>query len=165
MALFSDLEMPLLPVLIDMEMTGIQLDATWLVTLSEELTGRLSDLEKAIYEHAGTEFNINSTQQLSVVLFDTLGLPTRGYGYGASMGAWALDYAAHWGGDEAWIRHSAVRYVGPAYEGDLTYVEGTVAAKSAGEGPWRGTVDLELRMSNQDGAPVADGTVTIALPQ
>lgn len=78
MGLFRDLEMALLPVLIDMEMAGIKVDVAWLETLSEELAGRLSDLEKAIYDHAGTEFNINSTQQLSAVLFDSLGLPTRG---------------------------------------------------------------------------------------
>ncbi len=77
-ALFRDLEMPLLPVLVDMEMAGVKLDAAWLETLSEELAGRLNDLERDIYRHAGTEFNINSTQQLSDVLFKRLGLPTRG---------------------------------------------------------------------------------------
>jgi DNA polymerase-1 len=77
-ALFRDLEMPLLPVLVDMEMAGVKLDAAWLETLSEELAARLSDLERDIYHHAGTEFNINSTQQLSDVLFKNLGLSTRG---------------------------------------------------------------------------------------
>jgi DNA polymerase-1 len=79
-ALFRDLEMPLLPVLVDMEMTGIKLDTAWLETLSKELAARLGDLEQEIYRHAGTEFNINSTQQLSDVLFKRLGLPTRGVG-------------------------------------------------------------------------------------
>ncbi|MFN2110084.1 MAG: DNA polymerase I, partial [Anaerolineae bacterium] len=77
-ALFRDLEMPLLSVLVDMEMAGIKLDTAWLETLSEELTARLADLEQEIYRHAGTEFNINSTQQLSDVLFKDLGLSTRG---------------------------------------------------------------------------------------
>jgi acyl dehydratase len=95
----------------------------------------------------------------------TLGLPPRPYGYGAVMGAWALDYAAHWGGDEAWIRHSVVRYVGPPYEGDITYVDGSVVAKSTADGPGQGTVDLGITMSNQDGKAVADGTVTLALPR
>ncbi|HOT90012.1 MAG TPA: DNA polymerase I [Anaerolineae bacterium] len=78
--LFEDLEMPLLPVLVDMEMTGVKLDVDWLTTLSAELTTRLLDLEQQIYHHAGVEFNINSTQQLSDVLFKRLGLPTRGIG-------------------------------------------------------------------------------------
>lgn len=78
MALFRDLEMPLLPVLVDMEMTGIKLDAAWLETLSGELAERLDGLQAEIFRHAGTEFNINSTQQLSDVLFGRLGLPARG---------------------------------------------------------------------------------------
>jgi DNA polymerase-1 len=76
--LFRDLEMPLLPVLTDMELTGIKLDVDWLQTLSEELASRLEVLQSNIYEHAGYELNVNSTQQLSEVLFDRLGLSTRG---------------------------------------------------------------------------------------
>ncbi len=76
--LLNDLEMPLLPVLVDMEMAGIKLDVDWLATLSTELTERLASREQEIYHHAGVVFNINSTQQLSDVLFKRLGLPTRG---------------------------------------------------------------------------------------
>lgn len=76
--LLNDLEMPLLPVLVDMEMAGVKLDVDWLNTLSAELTERLASREQEIYQHAGVEFNINSTQQLSDVLFKRLGLPTRG---------------------------------------------------------------------------------------
>lgn len=77
-ALFEDLEMTLLPVLVDMEMTGIKLDVPYLHQLSKEFDGRLVDLEHNIYKAAGKSFNINSTQQLSTVLFDELGLPTNG---------------------------------------------------------------------------------------
>ncbi len=76
--LFYDLEMPLLPILTDMEMTGVKLDVEWLTTLSDELEQRVTDLEQTIFEQAGTEFNVNSTQQLSEVLFERLDLPTRG---------------------------------------------------------------------------------------
>ncbi len=76
--LFRDLEMPLLPVLAEMELTGIALDVDWLHQLSRELTSRLEILQESIYRHAGGEFNVNSTQQLSEVLFDRLGLSTRG---------------------------------------------------------------------------------------
>lgn len=78
MDLFRDLEMALLPVLTDMELTGIKLDREWLIGLSDELTMRLEALETSIYQHAGEVFNVNSTQQLSEVLFDRLALPTRG---------------------------------------------------------------------------------------
>lgn len=76
--LFRDLEMPLLPVLVEMELIGIGLDTTWLGELSKDLSDRLTGLETSIYQHAGQQFNINSTQQLSEVLFEQLGLPTQG---------------------------------------------------------------------------------------
>lgn len=76
--LFSDLEMPLLPVLTEMELTGIEVDSGWLASLSEELSGRLAELVESITGYAGHPLNINSTQQLSDVLFKQLGLPTQG---------------------------------------------------------------------------------------
>jgi DNA polymerase I len=76
--LFHDLEMPLAPVLVDMELNGVKIDTAQLEMLSQELRGRLKEIREEIYRQAGTKFNINSTQQLSEVLFDRLGLPTRG---------------------------------------------------------------------------------------
>ncbi|MBN1486630.1 MAG: DNA polymerase I [Anaerolineae bacterium] len=76
--LFRDIEMPLLPILLEMEMHGVRLDVAWLEALSQELTARLEQLDSDITRYAGVSFNINSTQQLSEVLFDRLGLPTRG---------------------------------------------------------------------------------------
>jgi len=78
LALFRDLEMPLIAVLTEMESAGVRLDLPYLEHLSVELAGRLESLEQDIYRLAGTTFNINSTQQLSQVLFERLGLPTRG---------------------------------------------------------------------------------------
>ena len=70
--LFSDIEMPLIYVLAEMELTGVRLDTTALKQSSEELTGALLQTEKEIYALAGTEFNINSTRQVGEVLFDRL---------------------------------------------------------------------------------------------
>ncbi len=78
--LFHDLEMQLLPILVEMEMQGVSLDVAWLAQLSTELDGRLQVLEQNTYKEAGVEFNLNSTQQLSEVLFDRLHLPSRGVG-------------------------------------------------------------------------------------
>jgi len=78
MGLFRDLEMPLIPVLADMEMHGVLLDASYLQQMAGELRSRLEALAGEIYEYVGYEFNLNSTQQLSDALFNTLGLPTRG---------------------------------------------------------------------------------------
>ncbi len=74
--LFTEIEMPLVPVLIDMERRGVALDVSALQAMSRELFTRLDELEKAIYHAAGQTFNINSTQQLGTILFDKLGLKT-----------------------------------------------------------------------------------------
>ncbi|MCK4316377.1 MAG: DNA polymerase I, partial [Anaerolineae bacterium] len=77
-ALFTEVEMPLMPVLAAMEMSGVRLDVAQLGRMSEELAGRLSELDARIQEMVGYAFNVNSTQQLSDALFKRLGLPTQG---------------------------------------------------------------------------------------
>lgn len=72
--LFTELEMPLLPILQGMERYGIGLNGGYLTDLSRELSDRLSELEASIHAHAGRIFNVNSTQQLQEVLFKDLGL-------------------------------------------------------------------------------------------
>ncbi len=76
--LYESIELPLLPVLAEMEMAGIRLDTDFLGEMSANLTERLLYCEKRMYEIAGHEFNIRSTQQLSQVLFEEMGFPTRG---------------------------------------------------------------------------------------
>ncbi len=78
--LYDDLEMPLLPVLADMEMAGIRLDTAYLAQISAELSARLAALEQEIYDQAGGygPFNINSPKQLNDVLFGKLQLPAEG---------------------------------------------------------------------------------------
>lgn len=71
---FYQLEMPLVPILGEMEATGIKLDCDYLADLSKRLTKRVEELKQEIYEQAGQEFNINSPAQLSVILFDKLQL-------------------------------------------------------------------------------------------
>jgi len=73
--LMEEIEMPLVSVLADMEMAGISLDTGYLARMSQELSQRMQDIEKQIYTAAGVTFNINSTQQLSDVLFDRLKIP------------------------------------------------------------------------------------------
>ncbi len=77
-SLFTEVEMELIPALAAMEMAGVRLDTSFLEEMSGELTTRLGELESQIHEKAGRTFNINSTQQLSDVLFKTLGLPSKG---------------------------------------------------------------------------------------
>jgi DNA polymerase-1 len=72
--LFQELEMPLIPILAQMEMTGISLDIDFLKQFSKELDHQITEIEDKIFKEAGRTFNINSTQQLSNVLFDDLSL-------------------------------------------------------------------------------------------
>ena len=72
--LFREVEMPLVPVLAEMELVGIAVDLPYLAELGRELEGRIASLEADIYGHVGHDFNINSTQRLSEVLFGELHL-------------------------------------------------------------------------------------------
>ena len=72
--LFTDIEIPLLRVLADMELEGINLDTGFLKSLSGALEEDIAALEAQIYEEAGTEFNIGSPKQLGEILFDKLKL-------------------------------------------------------------------------------------------
>jgi len=76
--LYNDLELPMIPVLTDMEMTGIGLDKEFLAAMSVELTDRLNELEGKLFSIVGREFNQRSTQQLSDVLFNDMAFPTKG---------------------------------------------------------------------------------------
>ena len=93
-----------------------------------------------------------------------IGLP-RAYGYGASMGAWVLDYVAQWAGDECYVRHSNVQYRFPPFEGDVSILDGTVS--DVREDVMLGThvVTVDLVMTNQDGAVLAKGPVEVQLPE
>lgn len=76
-SLLEDIEMPLVSVLADMEITGVAIDVPWLQQLSTKLHGKIAELQEHIYEEAKHPFNINSTQQLGNVLFEELQLPGR----------------------------------------------------------------------------------------
>jgi len=74
-ALFADIEMPLIEVLLDMQLNGIKLDLKLLGELSQDIEKRLIKLIEDIYDTSGTQFNINSPKQLRDVLFERLKLP------------------------------------------------------------------------------------------
>ncbi|MCR4439574.1 MAG: DNA polymerase I [bacterium] len=72
--LFESVEMPLVPVLMQMELDGVSLDVPFLEQMSQELSRQMDGLMAQIYDQAGEEFNINSTQQLGTILFEKLKL-------------------------------------------------------------------------------------------
>ncbi|MBL0475620.1 DNA polymerase I [Aeromonas veronii] len=72
---FSEIELPLLPVLARMELLGTTIDPKLLHQQSQEIELRLAELEKQAHERAGQEFNLSSPKQLGEILFTKLGLP------------------------------------------------------------------------------------------
>ena len=91
-----------------------------------------------------------------------VGMP-RGYGYGASMGAWIIDYVAGWAGEWGAITHSSAQYRNPAFTGDATFLSGTVVDTRV-ERRRRHLVTVRVELRNQDGAVMAKATVEVELP-
>lgn len=82
----DDIELPLMPVLADMEWVGVKIDAGLLAGLSQEFGRRIAAIEADIHAAAGETFNIHSPKQLGTLLFETLKLPG---GKRTKTGAWA----------------------------------------------------------------------------
>lgn len=92
-----------------------------------------------------------------------IGMP-RAYGYGASMGAWILDYLSGWAGEWGMVVHSNCAYRGPAFSGDITIMGASVIDKSVDE-QGRPIVQVDFKMSNQLGTTLATATAEIELPK
>ncbi|NRA07535.1 MAG: MaoC family dehydratase N-terminal domain-containing protein [Myxococcales bacterium] len=92
-----------------------------------------------------------------------IGMP-RGYGYGASMGAWVLDYVSNWGGEWSELQHSEMKFRAPALTGDLTYLDGEITALDYEHASGRPRVTIRVTMTNQLGAVMATGDVETLLP-
>lgn len=74
---FYELDLPLMPVLMQMEELGVSIDEKVLSEISHQLSIEIKQLTEEIYKISGYEFNLNSTQQLAILLFDELKLPTK----------------------------------------------------------------------------------------
>jgi len=92
-----------------------------------------------------------------------IGMP-RAYGYGASMGAWIIDYLAGWAGEWGMVVHSNCSYRGPALAGDVTYQTATVVDKLVDE-EGRHLVQVDSKMKNQTGTTMATAKAEIQLPK
>ncbi|GEK28563.1 DNA polymerase I [Furfurilactobacillus siliginis] len=73
--LYRNIELPLTLVLADMEIAGVRVDTDQLIAMREKFKEQLATLQQTIYQEAGEEFNINSTKQLGVILFEKMKLP------------------------------------------------------------------------------------------
>ena len=92
-----------------------------------------------------------------------VGMP-RAYGYGASMGAWILDYLSGWAGEWGMVVHSNCAYRGPAFTGDITLFNATVTDKSVDEKK-RPVVHVDFKMTTQVGTTMATAKAEIELPK
>jgi DNA polymerase-1 len=92
---YETLDLPLAPVLAEMEKYGVSVDPAALEAMSTALEGEIRSLEKTIWELAGVEFNVNSTQQLAEILFDKMNLqPPARRGKARSTAAEVLEVLA-----------------------------------------------------------------------
>ena len=92
--IFTDFDMPVVPILYKMEATGILLDREYFEGLKTEFEGKVCEIEQKIYELSGEQFNVNSPLQMSQILFEKLGLPVKGIkktSRGYSTGAKELE--------------------------------------------------------------------------
>jgi hypothetical protein len=92
-----------------------------------------------------------------------IGMP-RSYGYGATMGAWILDYLANWGGEHSFITHSNMKYTGPAHTGDATFLNGEVTDLNYEEESGRPIATVKVKMTTQTDTLMASGTAQVLLP-
>ena len=89
--LLYEIDLPLTPVLADMEMAGISLDLPFFQETAKRLEKRLAKIEKQVFDSVGKPFNINSTQQLSDVLFKQLGLEPPDHGNKTASGHYSTS--------------------------------------------------------------------------
>jgi acyl dehydratase len=92
-----------------------------------------------------------------------VGVP-RGYGYGAVIGAWVLDYLGNWTGELGLVIHSNVRYTSFPLTGDATFVSARVIGKRAEPNAKYGVVSVEIEMKNQHQVVMARGHAELRLP-
>ena len=92
-----------------------------------------------------------------------VGMP-REYGYGASMGAWILDYLGGWASEWGQVIHCNSQYRGPAFAGDITIQTGEVTGKEI-DAEGRAIVMVSTKMSNQLGTTLATAKAEVELPK
>jgi hypothetical protein len=134
------------------------LEAGWLPEMSRDQEGAKVDptLGDGLY-HGPSRGHVQAKYA------QLIGLP-RGYGYGASMGAWILDYVSNWAGEWSDIVHSKMSYRSPAMTGDLTMLDGEVVEVGHDDPSGQPVAKIHVVMSNQNEAVLAEGDALVRLP-
>jgi hypothetical protein len=133
-------------------------DAGWLPEMSRNEEAVEADPAKGdgLYYGASRGHTIERYARL-------IGVP-RAYGYGASMGAWVLDYVGNWAGELGLTVHSNVSYRHPPLIGDVTYLDAEVESTAPSAEPGKSIAQLRVVMTTQTGVQMARGTVEVLLP-
>jgi acyl dehydratase len=132
--------------------------AGWLPEMSRDEEGAKIDPGNADGLYKGPSRGHVQTRYAQLI-----GMP-REYGYGASMGAWIIDYLANWAGEWGFIRHSAMQYRSPALSGDATFLHGEVVDVDHADRSGAPVASVKVVMKNQDDAVMASGTAEVVLP-
>jgi len=132
--------------------------AGWLPEMSRDLEGAKIDpsLGDGLYKGPSRGHVQPRYAQL-------IGMP-RGYGYGASMGAWILDYLANWAGEWGELIHSRMQYRSPALTGEVTYLNAEVKGLSHEDPSGQPVAHVEVTMTNHRGATMAQGAAEVRMP-
>jgi hypothetical protein len=131
----------------------------WLPEMSRDEEGAKLDPSKPDGLYQGPSRGHVQTRYAQLI-----GMP-REYGYGASMGAWILDYLTNWGGEWSEVVHSKMSYRSPALIGDVTYLNGEVTR--IGFDPETGSLmaTVSVTMTNQRDEVMANGDAELRLPK
>jgi acyl dehydratase len=121
------------------------------------------DLDRAQIDPAAVDglFEGPSRGHIQERYAKVIGMP-KPYGYGASMGAWLLDYVANWAGDNALIVHSDARYFAPVFAGDVSLFTGEVVDKREDTELADREAVVEVKMEDQFGKRIAGATMSVA---
>jgi hypothetical protein len=134
------------------------LEAGWLPEMSRDL-----EAAKVDPTHGDGLYKGPSRGHVQEQYAQLVGMP-REYGYGASMGAWIVDYLTNWAGEWGFLRHSNFQYRNPALTHDATFLNGEVASLVEDPGSGRPVAVVRAVMTNQDGEVMATGQAEILLP-
>lgn len=132
--------------------------AGWLPEMDKDM-----DLAKIDPSQADGLYKGSSRGHVDARYARLIGMP-RGYGYGASMGAWILDHLTNWAGEWGEILHSRMQYRAPALTGDVTRLEAEVIETDEESSTGQPIARVRIEMKNQDGVLMASGTAEVRLP-
>jgi len=132
--------------------------AGWLPEMSRDLEGAKIDPSEADGLYKGP-----SRGHVQPRFAQLIGMP-RGYGYGASMGAWILDYLGNWCGEWGEVLHSNMQYRFPAFTGDMTFLDGEVGELRWDDPGGEPVALVNVVMTNQRDEVMAKGAAEVRLP-